>query len=242
MKNQEVKKIPFGEDELLGVKTKDGKVWLAVRKTCRDIGLTDDQAKRQIKNIKDDLVLSNGVSNLTHLTNGGEQELTVINEEFVTLWLAKISITPAMKKKSPEAVNKLVNYQLKAQKVLHAAFMATEEAKEKLYSDLGIDGKIEELSTEIAGLTEQVTLLIDSATINSRQSQKLLELARYRVKFLLGGSVDTIDYKKSSRKYFKRLWNNFAEFFETNTYKDLNPLSLDNAIEFIQQWDYVGAK
>jgi len=38
---QEVREIPFGESALLGIRTSDGKVWLAVRKACRDIGLTD---------------------------------------------------------------------------------------------------------------------------------------------------------------------------------------------------------
>ncbi|MEF9983750.1 MAG: phage antirepressor N-terminal domain-containing protein [Oscillospiraceae bacterium] len=238
--NQEIKKIKFGEDELLGVKTDDGQVWLAVRKVCLDIGLTDKQTQRQVANIQDDLVLSKGYSNLGILTNGGKQNMVVIKEDFVTLWLAKISLTPAMQEKTPKAVEKLVAYQLKAQKVLHEAFTSTEEKKQDFYSTLGIEGKIEELSSEMAGLTEQVTLLIDSATINSRQAQKLLEVARYRVKSLLG-NVDSIEYKKNARKYFKRMWNNFAEFFETNTYKDLNPLNMDSAIEYLHQWNFIGA-
>lgn len=237
--NQEIKKIKFGEDELLGVKTEDGQVWLGVRKVCLDIGLNENQADRQVKNIQMDLVLSEGSSNLTILTKGGKQALVAIKEDFVTLWLAKIALTPSMQKKSPKAVAKLISYQLRAQKTLHEAFTSTEERKQEFYSTLGLEGKIEELSREITGLTGQVALLIDSATINSRQAQKLLETARFRIKYLLGGSVDTVEYRQNSRKYFKRLWNSFAKSFSTNTYRDLNPLNIDSAIKYIGQWEYI---
>ena len=47
----ETKEIPFYDDTLLGVKDEDGKVWLGVKHACKNIGLTEDQARRQIKNI-----------------------------------------------------------------------------------------------------------------------------------------------------------------------------------------------
>lgn len=53
MMKQEIRKIQFGEDELLGVKTEDGQVWLGVRKVCLDIGMTDGQARRQVQNLSD---------------------------------------------------------------------------------------------------------------------------------------------------------------------------------------------
>ena len=40
----EIKEIPFDNDTLLGVKTPDGKVWMAVKKACLDIGLNQNQA------------------------------------------------------------------------------------------------------------------------------------------------------------------------------------------------------
>jgi hypothetical protein len=43
--------------------------------------------------------------------------------DFLPLWLAKISITPKMKKNNPELVEKLIQYQLKAKDVLAAAFL-----------------------------------------------------------------------------------------------------------------------
>lgn len=71
----ETKSIDFYSDTLLGIKDATGKVWLAIRKTCRDIGLTEHQADRQRDNIKNDLALSKGYSNLSVPTNEGTQKV-----------------------------------------------------------------------------------------------------------------------------------------------------------------------
>lgn len=119
-----VKTVPFMGDELMAAKDeKSGKIYAGVRWMCEGIGLTPDQARNERRRIHDDLVLSKGESNLTLPTKGGNQSVQCIDNEFIPLWLAKISITPAMKKEHPEVADKLVQYQLKAQKVLAAAFI-----------------------------------------------------------------------------------------------------------------------
>lgn len=125
----EQKLVPFGEYEILAVKTNDGKIRAAVKWICKGIGLTDDQAKRQVKNIQTDLVVSRSVSNLTLNTNAGLREVLCIELEFLPLWLAKISITPSMQETNPEAVENLVNYQLKAKDVLAEAFLPKQQPK-----------------------------------------------------------------------------------------------------------------
>lgn len=57
-----------------------------------------------------------------------------IKIDYLPLWLAKISITPAMQRDSPELVERLLQYQLKAAKVLADAFLpidATGKLREK---------------------------------------------------------------------------------------------------------------
>jgi len=68
MENYEVKEIAFDNDELLGVRDSVKQIWLGVRQTCLNMGLTLGQTQRQITNIQNDLVLSKGVANLQHLT------------------------------------------------------------------------------------------------------------------------------------------------------------------------------
>ena len=64
---QEVKEIPFNGSTLLGIRDENGQVWLAVKKACLDIGLSEGQAQRQITNIQKDLVFCEGVANLQYL-------------------------------------------------------------------------------------------------------------------------------------------------------------------------------
>lgn len=245
MKNEmETKLIDFNGGKILGVRDSEGNIWMGIRKACTDIGLTLHQADRQRDNIKNDLVFEEGYSYLSIPTKGGIQKTWCLKEEFVTLWLAKISLTPAMKKNNPKTINKLVEYQLKAANVLHNAFMGTEEKKKEFFNDLGIKGEIvnlkneiKESSNKIIELDSTVKNLIDNSTINSRQSQKLLASARDRVRALLGDAHSS-KYKKYSRVYFKNLWLNFCDEYEVGSYKDLCPVHYEEAFNFINNWEY----
>lgn len=79
--------------------------------------------------------------------------------------------------------------------------------------------------------------MMEYSTINYKQQQELLQTARKCVNQLLGGA-HSVEYKEWSRTYFKNLWLNFADHFNCGTYKDLNPLYMDNAIEYLQNWYY----
>lgn len=241
----EVKGIPFNDSTLLGIKDQNGQVWLAIRKTCADIGLSDGQTRRQLANLKDDLIFKKAITNLRYPSNGGEQETTCINEKFVTLWLAKISLTPTMQKKNPEAVKKLLEYQLKAAKVLHDAFYATEEQKEAFHSELGLDGRIEGMQVQINNMEnmlceqmEKLDSVMDNMTLSTRQQQKLYKAAKDRINHLLGGAHSK-EYKGKSKSYFINLWNAFKEKYSTGSYKDLNPKYYDEAFDFIAEWEYI---
>lgn len=129
----ETKKIPFEGSELLGIKDDSGKLWLAIRNVCYDLGFSDGQTRRQVENARKDIVLSKGIAILRYPSKGGEQETLCVVEDYVTLWLAKISLTPTMRRNNPEGVQKLVLYQLKAAKTLHEAFFGTEEQKQEFF-------------------------------------------------------------------------------------------------------------
>ena len=198
---QEVKEIPFYEDTLLGVKDEDGKVWLAVRKACRDIGLTDAQARAEVTKMQESLLLKDNCKKLSLKFETQVRETLVISEEFVPMWLAQINLTPSMKKKNPGAVKKLLKYQLKAKDVLHKAFYETDEQKEELHESLGINGVIKELSDVKEELSEQKEILskvVENMTLSTRQQQKLYKAAKDRINSLLGGAHSK-EYKKNSK-------------------------------------------
>lgn len=99
------KLIDFEGGQILGIKDNKGEVWLGVKKACIDIGLTIGQADRQIKNIKNDVVLSKHCNIFPFVTNGGEQKILCIQLKALPIWLSSIS----RKSLTEEQYNKYIN-------------------------------------------------------------------------------------------------------------------------------------
>lgn len=240
----ETKKIPFEGSELLGIKDDSGKLWLAIRNVCYDLGFSDGQTRRQVENARKDIVLSKGIAILRYPSKGGEQETLCVVEDYVTLWLAKISLTPTMRRNNPEGVQKLVLYQLKAAKTLHEAFFGTEEQKQEFFNELGLTGRIEGMQVQINAMedllgeqTEMLNKMVENMTLSTRQQQKLYKAAKDRINKLLDGAHGT-KYKCYSKSYFINMWNELKERFGCSSYKDLNPMYYNEAFDFIAEWEY----
>lgn len=100
-----------------------GNIWVGVRWICEGLGMTEGHMKRQIANIKKDLTLSRGGSNLLLNKGSGEREVFCLKLDYVPLWLAKVNITPTIQAERPELADKLLEYQLKAKDILADAFL-----------------------------------------------------------------------------------------------------------------------
>lgn len=248
----EVKEIPFSDGSLLGIRTPDGKIWLAVRTACTDIGLTEKQAENEVKKVKESLLFANEWTELTLKFKGQVRTLTVLSEKFVPMWLARINLTPNMQKKNPKAVQKLLKYQLEATDVLHKAFYETEEQKSTLHSKLGLEGRIATLEKKLEMTVVQLNnveetlefqnenfgLVMDNMTLTTVQQGKLQRAVKDRVNHLLGG-VHSLEYKENSRLYFINLWNGLKEHFNCGSrWQDLNPKYFNEAFDFVSEWNY----
>jgi hypothetical protein len=117
----EQKLVNFNGDEIMTIKGINGKVHAGIKWICIGLGFNDDQAKYQIRKAQDDLVVSKGVSKITLPTNGGLQEVLMIELDYLPIWLAKINANIIT---DDEVQEKLVSYQLRAKDVLAAAFIA----------------------------------------------------------------------------------------------------------------------
>lgn len=244
MSEMEVKLIPFNGKDLLGVKTEDGNVWLAIRKASIDIGLNENQADNEVKKVKSNVLFENSWINLPVKFDGQVRNTLVLVEKFVPMWLAQIRLTPTMKRENPEAVSNLLEYQLNAADVLHKAFYETEEQKEALHNDLGLTGRIEGMQVQINAMedllgeqTEMLNKMVENMTLSTRQQQKLYKAAKDRINKLLDGAHGT-KYKCYSKSYFINMWNELKEKFGCSSYKDLNPMYYNEAFDFIAEWEY----
>lgn len=241
----EIKEIPFNGSTLLGIRTTDGKVWLAVRKACRDIGLTDAQSRAEVLKMQESLLLKDYCKKLSLKFKTQLRETLVLEEKFVPMWLAQINLTPSMQKKNPEAVQKLLTYQLEAAEVLHKAFYETDEQKTAFNERMGLEGKIEDMQIQIKGMEDMMReqmgkfdSIMDNMTLSTRQQQKLYKAAKDRVNHLLGGA-HSLEYKKNAKSYFINLWNGLKSLYGCASYKDLNPRYYDAAFKYISLWEYV---
>lgn len=239
----EVKEIPFNGDTLLGVKDEQGQVWLAVKKSCINIGLTEAQAKAEVQKVQASLLFTGNWFKFKPVQTEGlrqvKREILMIHEKFVPMWLAQINLTPSMQKKNPKAVQKLLKYQLEAAEVLHQAFYETEEQKDTFHNRMGLEGQIADLKTEIKDLKENVQILIDNSTINMKQQKELYNLAKERICSLLGGKKSQ-EYKLYSKLYFQNLWGDIKRKFDcSGSYHDLNLKDYKQAKDFIVNWNYI---
>lgn len=242
----EVKEIPFNDGSLLGIRTEDGKVWLAVRTACTDIGLTEKQAENEVKKVKESLLFTNEWTELTLKFKGQVRTLTVLSEKFVPMWLARINLTPNMQKKNSKAVEKLLEYQLQAADVLHKAFYETEEQKVALYSKLGLEGRIEGMQVQINSMEnmlceqmEKLDSVMDNMTLTTVQQGRLQRAVKDRVNHLLCGAHSQ-EYKDNSKLYFINLWNGLKEKFGCGSrWQDLNPQYFNEAFDYVSNWEYI---
>lgn len=147
-----VKNVDVFGDSVLAAKDENGIIWVGIRWMCEGLGMTEGQMKRQITNIKADTTLSASGSNLVLNKSNGERTVFCLKLDYVPLWLAKISITPKMKKETPELAEKLLEYQLKAKDILSNAFMPTQQSTMPQTTD----GKIALLAQGHMELKEEV--------------------------------------------------------------------------------------
>lgn len=128
MEELTVKNVNLFGDTIVAVQDHNGKVWAGVKWICDGLGLTEGQAKAEKKRVQEDLVLCEGTKFHPLGSGNANKEVLCLCNDYVPLWIAKITITPSMKKNNPELVDKLVKYQLEAKDVLAAAFLPQEQA------------------------------------------------------------------------------------------------------------------
>ena len=126
-------------------------------------------------------------------------------------------------------------------------YVATTNNKvETMLEDMGCNMKIvyAQINNMEEMLGEQNNMLIrvvDNMTLTTRQQQRIYKAAKDRINHLLGGAHSK-EYKENSKSYFINLWNGLkSQFGCGSSYKDLNPIYFEDAIQFISCWEYIDA-
>lgn len=161
-------------------------IWVGVKWICDGLGLSEDRGKYERKKIQKDLVLSKGVNFYPLGTDNANSDVLCLMLEYLPLWLAKISITPTMKKENPELADRLVEYQLKAKDVLAEAFLP--KRKEEIVSAVR-NNMIQIPIPEVPDYREEFTLLQNKLQDLEKQNKELYDGMSNMTKLLLDMSL-----------------------------------------------------
>ena len=118
-----VKDVQFNGSLLKAAQDAENIIWVGVRWVCQGLGLSEAKIDYERKKIQKDLVLNQGVKFYSLGSGNSDTPVLCLKLDFLPLWLAKISITPTMKRENPQIVENLIEYQLKAKDVLADAFL-----------------------------------------------------------------------------------------------------------------------
>lgn len=186
----------FYGDELIALKDNaTGEIYTSINSVLKGIGFTN---KNQIRKRRDkwvnDIVISKGIMKFNIPTqevvskNGitlfDEKETFCISQRKLPLALAKINITPTMKKNQPELVSKLELYQDKCADVLASVFIDNQNMN----------------TLDMSLLSTTISMAITTALqpINDRLSQ--LEYSQ-KNRYILENPYPSAWYRKIAPKY-----------------------------------------
>ena len=161
-------------------------VYVGVRWVCQGLGLNDGKIKTERKRIQEDVVLSKGKKFLPLGTDNANSDVLCLMLDYLPLWLAKINITPTMKKENPELVDKLIEYQLKVKDVLAEAFLP--KRKEEIIPAVR-NNMIQIPIPEVPDYREEFTLLQNKLQDLEKQNKELYDGMSNMTKLLLDMSL-----------------------------------------------------
>lgn len=238
----------FYGDELIALKDNaTGEVYTAINTVLRNIGFkSKDQIRRRRDAWVNDLSLSKGIQKFDmpaqevvtkfDTTVIIDKETLCISKKKLPLALAKIHITPSMKKKQPELVTRLELYQDKCADVLAAVFIDHASIQDiqlqEVLTVLGKIGKaINSLHGELQYTISEITNLNNRLDSIEQQISKPVPKRKYSYwttkmfpKYQTLADYLQITYKELYKLLFKELQDTYPEI-------DLNQLVDDFCYE-----------
>lgn len=177
----------FYGDELIALRDNaTGEIYTAITHVLRGIGFTDKQISHQQNKMLNDEILKTHTLKFSgvDLNMPSVNEIWCISQRKLPLALAKINITPAMKRNQPELSKRLIKYQDKCADVLASVFIDNQTTST-------LDTKL---------LAETISTVITTALqpINERLYQ--LEYSQ-KNRYLLENKYPSAWYRKIAPKY-----------------------------------------
>lgn len=241
-----VKNVDVMGDFITAAKDHDGNVWVGVRWVCDALEMTEGQMKRQIKNIKKDMVFGEGGSNQIPLPTGqGTQEVFCIRNDFIPLWLAKISITQKTKEERPKFSKKLLEYQLKAKDILAAAFLPKQDSTGDVQGQIKLLAqgttelyqKVDEVTEDVKSVKKELQDFKETLPLMPEDADEISDSVKKRGVEILGGKQSPAYNDKCLRmKLYVNFYSNLKYNFNVRSYKAIKRNQKAQALQIIAEY------
>ena len=204
----------FYGDDLIAIKDNaTGEIYTAINSVLRGIGFTDRQTKHIHKKWNEDIVISKGVQNFVLPDkNGINQDTLCISIRKLPLALAKINITPSMKKNQPELASRLELYQDKCADVLASVFI-----DHKTPDEISIQQYVQPIIDTLNTFTKTVN---DTLQLMNDRVLKLEELQQSKQQPAQNSQIPKKRFSYWASKMFPK-YQLLMDYFGISQYKDL---------------------
>lgn len=241
-----VKSVDLFGDTVMVAQDNTGNIWVGVRWICEGLGMTEGHMKRQIANIKKDLTLSRGGSNLILNKGSGEREVFCLKLDYVPLWLAKVNITPTIQAERPELANKLLEYQLKAKDILAAAFLPQKDTEPKTPTELlkmhyeaikFVESKVDGVSDRVDELDSKLDSALLDLPILGVEESKINKAVKAKGVQVMGGKESNAYRNRSIvNSVYRDIYGQIYRNFGVSTYKALKRSQCEKVLEVISAY------
>ena len=217
----QVTDFDFYGDNLIALKDNaTGEIYTAITHILRGIGFNSKQVEhQQNKILKDELLKSHTLKfSGVNLNMPSVNEIWCISQRKLPIALAKINITPKMKKEQPELSEKLLTYQDKCADVLASVFI-----DRKTISDMNMQPITETLNAITNTLTilaqtmtsmqQEINIIKDSQEDKSKLSKKKWSYWSTKMypKYQLLTDYFHITHKELYKNLYRELQNTYPD-------------------------------
>lgn len=233
MSNLVIKQVNFENVNMTACKTLENKILVGVKSICEGLGV---DYSSQFKRIDRDEVLSEGVVKMTIPTGSGNQEVNMLEIEYLPFFLTGIKTGMCKAEIRP----RLKEFKIKAKDALAAAFIKNSKNNNMEVISL-LHAEVGELIAAANEIESRVVNLENNMTIDYSQQLILQETAKAVAIEAMGGK-ETAAYKNCSlrSKVFSQVWKDYKEYFQVNSYKNTARVEFDKAREYLKNWRVQG--
>lgn len=215
----ETKRIPFDSDFIHAARTPDGHIYVDVVRICRNLSLSAYQTGCQLQLLRTERPFMEGYRLMDPGIFDPRQPSHSLLADYMPLWLPRIKLTAASKKKHPDSEEKLIRYQLDARDAIRRAFTPDIQA---FYGPGSYAADMDTLQRLLPAMIESNHLLFQLLNRRTDHSTSM-DATRWSVRMLP-------KYHVLARYYqvpFRELCHNLIlEFCKQNPQIDLNQIRM----------------